>query len=196
MSPSPTGSDRFTSRSRGDMPRRPGSSSALPSSGSGCRLEISWPVTPVSASTAVRTTSSTSRVRLTASATVWRILTWGWTAGRTLARRRALVPCGERPARRFNRGLHVRPVYGREVSELGGEVEQQRDFGEVLAGDRLPARRGIARGREGRVLQPLTGGRSRRLAHCARDAKDRVRQTLPGVVARSGRRVGRGGHTR
>src|SRR5258705_1548825 len=196
MSPSPTGSARFTSRSRGDMPRSPRSSSVLPSSDRRWRLEISWPVTRVSASTAVRTTSSTSSVRLTASATVRRIFRWGWAAGRPGARRRPLGPCWERPARRFNRGLHERPVCGREVPELGGEVEQYRDFGEVLAGFRSPARRRVAGGGEGRGFQPLTCGRPRKLAHGARNAEDRARETLPRVVARRGSRVGLVDHAR
>ncbi len=52
---------------------RPRRCRVAPSSESRCRLEISWPVTWVRASSAVRSTSSTSSERLTVSATVCRI---------------------------------------------------------------------------------------------------------------------------
>src|SRR6266571_4001468 len=71
-----------------DIPRSPRRCNVRPSSERRWRLAISWPVTRVSASTAVRSTSSTSRVRLTVAATVWRISRCSWTAGRTSGRRR------------------------------------------------------------------------------------------------------------
>src|SRR5438309_599923 len=191
MSPSPTGSLWFTSRRRADMPRAPRSSSVLPSSDSRWRLAISCPVTRVSASSAVRRTSSTSSVRLTASATMWRILRCGATSGRPRdGRRRRSARDGERPARRFKRWFHERPLRGREITERSGYVEEQRDLRKTTTGGGKPAGGAVDSGREGCGLQPLTRGRPAERRHPARDAEDDERQGCPRVFV--GRRLGAG----
>src|SRR5882762_9296360 len=83
ISPWPVGSSRLISRSRGRSPRSPRRCSVAPSGESRCRLEISWPVTSVSASRAMRSTSSTSRVALIAAPMRCRMRRCGstWTVG-------------------------------------------------------------------------------------------------------------------
>src|SRR5439155_618198 len=150
--PWPTGSVWLTPRRAGDIPRSPRRCNVLPSSDRRWRLAISWPVTRVNASTAVRSTSSTSRVRLTAPATVWRIARCGSTAGRAAPRRRPSGRGRER-ARRFKRGLDERAVRSGQVAQVCGDGQEQLDLLEVLGGDGRPAGGDLPRGGERRRLQ-------------------------------------------
>ena len=166
MSPAPIGEARLISRSRADMPRSPRSSSVRPSSVERCRLEISWPVTCVSASTAVRRTSSTSSERLTASATVCRISRCARRRGGDDAPGDAGQPArgSDRRAASSADSTSARSRTGRSP-QLGGDVRSSGDLVEVLSGvfgHRLGGQRGVPR-----PARPLRGARRSRSARAA-----------------------------